>query len=218
MVIADKKILIAIVAGVLLAGCVNFRANYLLPIYGEVAADTDRSDLMGRSVVMDPNAPSISQGFMPEPVLVYKRDNPTVHNGIDIVAERGTPILAPAPGIVVRSFFEPVYGNQIRITHQPDRDGTDYRTNYYHLKKRLVKAGDVVERGQTIGLLGSTGLLAAFKHLHFEVRSRRRDGQWLARNPHAYWAAGKGIVTCFGSDIETANSEFLLTYPVLCRK
>ena len=64
------------------------------------------------------------------------------HEGIDFMAEHGTPILAAAGGVVVYSDFHPQYGNMIEIDH-----GNDLITRYAHASKRLVKVGDVVLRG-----------------------------------------------------------------------
>jgi murein DD-endopeptidase MepM/ murein hydrolase activator NlpD len=88
------------------------------------------------------------------------------HEGIDVIAEHGTPILAAAGGIVVYSDFHPQYGNMIEIDH-----GNELVTRYAHASKRLVKVGDVVLRGTKIGEVGRTGR-ATGTHLHFEVRSR----------------------------------------------
>ena len=94
------------------------------------------------------------------------------HEGIDIAAEEGTPILAAAAGVVVASEFHPQYGNMIDIDH-----GNSLVTRYAHASKRLVHVGDIVAKGAKIGEIGSTGR-ATGAHLHFEVR---RDG--VPRNP-----------------------------------
>lgn len=87
------------------------------------------------------------------------------HEGIDVMAEQGTPILAAAGGIVVYSGFHPQYGNMIEIDH-----GNDLVTRYAHASKLLVKVGDVVLRGVKIAEVGKTGR-ATGTHLHFEVRN-----------------------------------------------
>jgi murein DD-endopeptidase MepM/ murein hydrolase activator NlpD len=88
------------------------------------------------------------------------------HEGIDVIAERGTPILAAAGGVIVYSDFHPQYGNMIEIDH-----GNDLVTRYAHAAKRMVKVGDVVLRGVKIAEVGMTGR-ATGTHLHFEVRQR----------------------------------------------
>jgi murein DD-endopeptidase MepM/ murein hydrolase activator NlpD len=86
------------------------------------------------------------------------------HEGIDVMAETGTPIVAAAGGVVVYSEFHPQYGNMIEIDH-----GNGLITRYAHASRRLVKVGDVVLRGAKIAEVGSTGR-ATGSHLHFEVR------------------------------------------------
>jgi murein DD-endopeptidase MepM/ murein hydrolase activator NlpD len=94
------------------------------------------------------------------------------HEGIDFMAEEGTPIYAAAAGVVVYSEFHSQYGNMIEIDH-----GNDLITRYAHASKRLVKVGDIVLRGSRIADVGRTGR-ATGSHLHFEVRQRG-----AARNP-----------------------------------
>lgn len=88
------------------------------------------------------------------------------HEGIDFMAEQGTPIVAAAGGVVIYSEFHPQYGNMIEIDH-----GNNLITRYAHASMRLVKAGDVVLRGAKIAEVGKTGR-ATGTHLHFEVRQR----------------------------------------------
>jgi murein DD-endopeptidase MepM/ murein hydrolase activator NlpD len=88
----------------------------------------------------------------------------TFHEGMDFMAEVGTPAHAAAGGVVIFSDFHPQYGNMIEIDH-----GNGLITRYAHLSKRMVKAGDVVLSGGNIGQVGSTGR-ATGPHLHFEVR------------------------------------------------
>jgi murein DD-endopeptidase MepM/ murein hydrolase activator NlpD len=90
----------------------------------------------------------------------------TFHEGIDVVAEQGTPILAAAGGVVIYSDSHPQYGNMIEIDH-----GNDLITRYAHASKRSVKIGDLVLRGARIGEVGKTGRVTG-AHLHFEVRQR----------------------------------------------
>ena len=88
------------------------------------------------------------------------------HEGIDVMAEVGTPIRAAAGGVVIYSDLHSQYGNMIEIDH-----GNNLITRYAHASKRLVKVGDVVLRGGKIAEVGSTGR-ATGTHLHFEVRQR----------------------------------------------
>jgi murein DD-endopeptidase MepM/ murein hydrolase activator NlpD len=88
------------------------------------------------------------------------------HEGIDFIAEQGTPIFAAAGGVVVFSDFHPQYGNMIEIDH-----GNDLVSRYAHASRRLVRLGEVVLRGAKIAEVGGTGR-ATGPHLHFEVRQR----------------------------------------------
>ncbi len=97
------------------------------------------------------------------------------HDGLDISAPLGTPILAAASGEVIYNGALRGYGNIVILRH---RDG--YATVYAHTQKNLVQEGEVVRRGQAIARVGQTGR-ASGPHVHFEIR---KDN--LARNPLRY--------------------------------
>jgi murein DD-endopeptidase MepM/ murein hydrolase activator NlpD len=86
------------------------------------------------------------------------------HSGVDIAAPKGTPIHAAASGEVIFSGKERGYGNIVIIKHR-----NNLITKYAHASKLLVKKGDYVKQGETIGLVGSTGRSTG-PHLHFEIR------------------------------------------------
>lgn len=85
------------------------------------------------------------------------------HQGIDISAPHGTPILAAAKGTVVFAGWRPGLGYTVEIDH-----GYGYLTRYGHASRLLVRWGDRVSRGQPIALVGSTGISTS-PHLHYEV-------------------------------------------------
>ena len=87
-----------------------------------------------------------------------------MHEGIDFIADSGTPIVAAAAGIVIAAERHPAYGNLVEIDH-----GNDLVTRYAHASRILVKEGALVKRGQKIAEVGSTGRSTG-PHLHFEVR------------------------------------------------
>src|SRR5687767_2448451 len=89
-----------------------------------------------------------------------------MHEGIDFIADYGSPIVAAASGVVVFAGFHPQYGYVIDLDH-----GNDLVTRYAHTSKILVREGDLVQRGRKIGEVGSTGRSTG-PHLHFEVRFR----------------------------------------------
>lgn len=86
------------------------------------------------------------------------------HNGIDIAAPLGTPVYAADAGVVTVAGWDPYgLGNHVRIDH-----GNGYLTIYGHFSKLLVHAGQYVERGQQIALMGSTGRSTG-PHVHFII-------------------------------------------------
>lgn len=89
-----------------------------------------------------------------------------LHAGGDIGAPSGTPIYAPADGIVVLAEVRGGYGNTTVIDH-----GHSLGTLYGHQSRIVVSPGQIVQRGDLIGFVGSTGLSTG-PHLHFETRVR----------------------------------------------
>ncbi len=101
------------------------------------------------------------------------RDHPILHiarphEGIDVTAPMGSPIEAPAAGVVTDAGWESGYGNTVTIDH-----GYGIVTKFAHASKLLVKSGQRVQRGQRIALVGNTGL-ATGPHLHYEVHVNGR--------------------------------------------
>lgn len=88
------------------------------------------------------------------------------HEGVDFVGAPGATIRAAGGGRVVYSDFHPQYGNMLALDH-----GDGIITRYAHADRRLAEVGDVVSRGATIGVVGSSGRSTGV-HLHFEVRRR----------------------------------------------
>lgn len=86
------------------------------------------------------------------------------HSGVDIAAKKGTPIYAAQSGTVVLSEYYYGYGKCVMILHDDGRT-----TVYGHCDELLVSAGDVVEKGQNIATVGTTGQTTG-ENLHFEVR------------------------------------------------
>lgn len=84
------------------------------------------------------------------------------HNGTDYVAPVGTPIWAAGDGVVKKSSYNSLNGNYVFIKHSET-----YTTKYLHLSRRLVRTGQRVKQGQTIGKLGGTGRVTG-PHLHYE--------------------------------------------------
>ena len=94
---------------------------------------------------------------------VYKMDR--MHTGLDFTAPMGTAVQATGNGVVVKADHEVIgYGNHIIIDH-----GFGYSSLYGHMTSYIVKVGDVIHKGQTIGYVGNTGTSTG-PHLHYEVR------------------------------------------------
>jgi len=103
---------------------------------------------------------SSSFGVRSDPMTGESR----AHLGLDIAAPLGTPIYAAEDGIVSFAGVAGGYGRLIQIDH-----GEHVQTRYGHLLRILIRPGESVRRGETIGLVGSTGRSTG-SHLHFEVR------------------------------------------------
>jgi murein DD-endopeptidase MepM/ murein hydrolase activator NlpD len=103
-----------------------------------------------------------------------------MHEGIDIVADYGTPIYATGDGTVSYVGLRGGYGTAIEIDHS-----FGYATVYGHLSKPLVREGQKVKRGQVIAFSGNSGLSTG-PHLHYEVI---KDGAHV--DPAAYFFNGR---------------------------
>lgn len=99
-------------------------------------------------------------GWRIHPILGYSR----FHAGLDFGAGYGTPIRAADTGTVIFAGWYAGYGNTVVIDH-----GKGTVTLYGHSSQLYVQAGQIVQRGQAIAAVGSTGLSTG-PHLHFEVR------------------------------------------------
>lgn len=102
------------------------------------------------------------------------------HPGIDFAGELGSPVTAVAAGVVVTAGDRSGYGNLVEIDH-----GMGLVTRYGHNSRLLVSPGDIVQRGQVVALMGSTGHSTG-PHVHFEVL---KDGQTI--NPLAFMTSSR---------------------------
>jgi murein DD-endopeptidase MepM/ murein hydrolase activator NlpD len=102
-----------------------------------------------------------------------------MHRGLDIVAKKGTPVHAPAAGIVRFARRDADYGNLIVIDH-----GNGLTTRYAHLNNFAVREGQAVTKRQLIGYVGMTGRTTG-PHLHYEVRLNE-----MPMNPRSYLPRG----------------------------
>ena len=97
------------------------------------------------------------------------------HIGIDIIGKKGTKIIAPASGVVINSGYDQWLGNFIVVKHTEE-----IKTIYGHLSKISAGTGKSVNRGDTLGFMGNSGLSTG-NHLHYAVIKNDR-----AVNPMEY--------------------------------
>jgi murein DD-endopeptidase MepM/ murein hydrolase activator NlpD len=91
-----------------------------------------------------------------------------MHNGLDFAGKEGSNVVAVAAGVVTWTGTKNGYGELVEVSH-----GDDYVTRYAHNKENLVQAGDVVRKGETIALMGSSGRSTG-AHVHYEVYKHGR--------------------------------------------
>ena len=121
------------------------------------------------------------------------RSGGRVHDAIDIMAPRGTPVVAAAPGTVEKLYFSNSGGGITAYVRSPDRRWTYY---YAHLDAYApgLREGARVRRGEAIGTVGSTGNAdPAGPHLHFAIHLMASDERWWqgrAVNPYPLLAGG----------------------------
>jgi murein DD-endopeptidase MepM/ murein hydrolase activator NlpD len=144
------------------------RANLLAASFS-AAADSlaAHSDRLAATPSIMPTQGWLSSAFAAmreHPILHIARP----HEGIDVSAPMGTPIEAPAAGVVRSTGWEAGYGNTIEIDH-----GFGIVTRFAHTSRILVHQGQHVQRGERIALVGNSGL-ATGPHLHYEVHVNGR--------------------------------------------
>ncbi len=123
----------------------------------------------------------------------------TFHAGLDLPAKYGTPIYAPASGVVVYADKKGAYGNFILIAHS-----YGFKTAYGHLSKFAVKSGDYVSKGQKIAYVGSTGRSTG-PHLHYEIRYLTK---WVDPKPFMFWNLDN--INDITDKIDTVNWKSIL--------
>ena len=127
-------------------------------------------------------AGSITQFFGENPSL-YARMNMKGHNGVDLVAEHGTPMVAVEAGKILEVKNSPEgYGKHLRFISAKSRNGLYREWTYGHCDTITVKVGDVVKEGDVIATMGNTGFVVSGKtpfwvfnpyagtHLHLGMR------------------------------------------------
>ena len=138
---------------------VKLELNSYSSIYEKVQEDIRRIAMIPSIRPVEEGYLNSTFGYRNDPIDNVKR----FHQGQDITVKTGTPIYAPADGIVKRAYYAGGFGNHIKLQH-----GAGYTTLYAHLSKIKVKHGQKVKRGDIIGLTGNTGRSTA-PHLHYEI-------------------------------------------------
>ncbi len=112
-------------------------------------------------------------GWRTHPIFGNRR----FHSGTDLAAEQGTPIVATLSGQASTADFVGGYGLTVVLDHA---DGK-HQTLYGHMSEIYVQPGQIVQQGEVIGRVGSTGNSTG-PHLHFEIRELTNEG-WVAIDP-----------------------------------
>jgi murein DD-endopeptidase MepM/ murein hydrolase activator NlpD len=135
------------------------QANAKRPVYRPTNANVPTP--LGLKLGMAPRAPG-AKSSSGSPMVM--------HEGVDLVAEQGTPVRAAGDGVVLGAEPRGGYGNWIEIEHEPGAQAPELATVYGHLSSFApgIVPGVRVKQGDVIGYVGSTGRSTG-PHLHFEI-------------------------------------------------
>jgi len=157
---------------------VGYRTDYMNVVETVLMSDRIKSKLLPTNQPVNVAYNSSSFGWRLDPFT----GRSAFHEGLDFPATVGTAIVAAAGGVVIDAEYHPQYGNMLDIDH-----GNDIITRYAHASRLLVKVGDIVQRGQHIADIGTTGRSTG-PHLHFEVRIKG-----VAQDPRKFLNAGTDL-------------------------
>ena len=138
---------------------VGLEMNSYNSIYKKVKEDVSRIAKIPSIRPVDGGYLNSHFGYRMDPIDNVKR----FHHGCDFSVSIGTPVYAPADGVIKRAYYLGGFGNHIKVDHSGG-----YSTIFAHLSKINVKSGQKVRRGEIIGLTGNSGRSTA-PHLHYEV-------------------------------------------------
>ena len=141
---------------------VNFELASYETIYEKVKNDIDRIRHIPSIRPVAGGYLNSNFGYRQDPIDAVRR----FHQGQDFSVPTGTPIFAPADGVVKRAYYIGGFGNHIKLDH-----ASGYSTTFAHLSEIFVRHGQKVKRGDVIGETGNTGRSTA-PHLHYEVHYR----------------------------------------------
>lgn len=136
------------------------------------------------------------------------RHRPSVHRGVDLLANVGIPIIASADGVVIFSGESAAGRKGIRIDLEHEVDGViEAFTIHGHLDKSILAVGDKVKRGQVIGHIGLTGATTdAHPHVHYEVLTY----DYIHVDPEIL------VSGCYDPQANYPTDKLVLTWPLKC--
>ncbi|UQZ90745.1 hypothetical protein C4J81_16640 [Deltaproteobacteria bacterium Smac51] len=135
--------------------------NRAIELYENTRPLNRSNNLLAEVLSQKPAQGDISSGYGMRKISLNKTAR--MHKGVDIRAQRGSPVTAAGDGHVSFVGTRGAYGKVVEIEH-----GGGLTTLYAHLDKYMVKNGQSVDEGQQIGTVGRTGRTTG-PHLHFEV-------------------------------------------------
>ncbi len=156
---------------------IEHRSDYMNAVETTLMFDKVRSKLLPTIQPVNVSYNASGFGWRLDPFT----GRSTFHEGIDFPAQTGTPIIAAAGGVVIAAEYHAQFGNMLEIDH-----GNDIVTRYAHSSRLLMKVGDIVQRGQHVADIGTTGRSTG-AHLHFEVLVKG-----VPQDPHKFLIAGSG--------------------------
>lgn len=169
------------------------------------------------------------------PDISYRMTTDTPqHQGITIGGPGflGHEIVAAADGVVVFVNYNERRGNHVKIHHGLDSNKQHIYTEHYHVHGRVIKEGDRVERGQTIGLIGvGNRERTDLPHYHYIVMKEESPGKFVALYPMGYWFGidqykeklekgldvGPFVISCFDPNVDYQKEPIRFTYPAKCK-
>ncbi|MEM8503447.1 MAG: peptidoglycan DD-metalloendopeptidase family protein [Cyanobacteria bacterium P01_D01_bin.1] len=139
-------------------------------------------------------------GFRTHPIFGDQR----FHTGTDIAAAQGTPVLAAQDGVITATGAAGGYGLMVVMQH--DLEEETFESRYAHLSEIFVESGEAVNKGDVVGLVGSTGNSTG-PHLHFEMRQMTANG-WVLLNPDGLVQASLArLVQALNNPVQTISFD-----------
>lgn len=129
------------------------------------------------------------------------------HRGVDYWVPKGTPVLAPADGQVVKVAYTQCGGQYLVLRHSDE-----VFTMYMNLSMTMQGSPTRVKRGQVIARVGESGSCAPKPNLHFEVRL----GGYAVDPYKGYWYPDGDTPRCFRPDHDYPEGSLAFTHPIKC--